>query len=361
MSLPRGLAAGIYRSLLSFYPADFRSEFGSEMLSVFTTALEDARYEKAPGTTTLILREIQDWPVSVWRAHLEWRKRDRMKSDVPYTNDLPTPWEMLFALVLFCIPIISLLLSGIPQLGLIFLGTIGAALIVGLIKGFPRWSVPYLGFVITALTMVTVFMGIMQMTFHWRMSILGPQFTWSMTTRVFNQALQSGMVWFLTMLGAVLVILLLMIWPCTRKLSQRIRDDWTVLSFLLYGGVVFSILVAYEEYRYDSPWMIAAWFCLAVGAWAYLRLKAPSLRIFTLLAGVTLAYWITALGKLLITPLQGWPVSPEKLATYTTQGFWATLVEWIIVLFFLLVPALLTLLPRRSPTDSTPDEILIRA
>lgn len=362
MSQTRGLATGIFRFLLSFYPAGFRSEFGDEMLAVFTATQEEAGYDKASGSTTLLFREMRDWPLSVWRAYMEEMGSARMKLDVHTDNHRPTTWEMLFALLLFCIPIIANLLNGVPELaGILFLGTVGIALVFGLIKGFPRWSVPYLGFVISALTFLTVFMALFSKSYYWRIYILGPQYTWSMITRIFNQALQSSLSWFLTLVGALLVILLLMIWPRTRTLSQRIREDWTLLSFLLYGGVVFSILLAYDEYRYNEPWAIASWACLAAGAWVYMRLKTPGQRILALLAGVTLVYWITVVGKLLITPLQDWPVSPEKLALYSTQGFWSTLFEWVLVLFFLLAPALLTLLPRRSPTDSTPDETLIRA
>jgi hypothetical protein len=40
---------------------------------------------------------------------------------------------------------------------------------------------------------------------------------------------------------------------------------------MVYGGLVFGTLVTFDEYRYEEIWKLIAWFCLALGAWGFLR------------------------------------------------------------------------------------------
>ena len=63
------LMMSVYRWLLACYPAEFRDEFGAEMLTVFTEAAHEAGNN--PGRLLALFgRELRDWPGVVWRAHL---------------------------------------------------------------------------------------------------------------------------------------------------------------------------------------------------------------------------------------------------------------------------------------------------
>jgi len=70
---------------------------------------------------------------------------------------------------------------------------------------------------------------------------------------------QYGSAWLLSLAFASLLVFLLRFWSRSGALSEAVQQDWTVLSFMLYGGTVVSTLLDFEEYRYDDAWKIAAW------------------------------------------------------------------------------------------------------
>jgi hypothetical protein len=138
--------------------------------------------------------------------------------------------------------------------------------------------------------------------------------------------------------------------PHTRGVWQRIRADWTQLSFLLYGGLVISTVLLFDEYHHANVWQLVAWSCLALGAWLYLRAKRQKQRILALICGATGAMWIVALAKWVLIPLQKWPtgypVSPSEATRWVEVG--SAMIGWVWILVMLLAPALLSLL-RQSP------------
>jgi lysylphosphatidylglycerol synthetase-like protein (DUF2156 family) len=161
---------------------------------------------------------------------------------------------------------------------------------------------------------------------------------------------------FSILLGALILVNLLRLLPHTRGVWQRIRADWTQLSFLLYGGLVISTMVLFDEYHHDSVWQLVAWSCLALGAWLYLRAKRQKQRILALICGATGAMWIVALAKWVLIPLQKWPtgypVSPSEAIRWVEVG--SAMIGWVWILIMLLAPALLSLLPQSpDPIDSS--------
>jgi hypothetical protein len=71
-------AVGVYRAMLSFYPAPFRDEFGDEMRAVFAARVDEVTREGLVRTWMLFFREIRDWPITVWQAHRSERRDKRM-------------------------------------------------------------------------------------------------------------------------------------------------------------------------------------------------------------------------------------------------------------------------------------------
>jgi len=149
------------------------------------------------------------------------------------------------------------------------------------------------------------------------------------------------------LLGALVLVNLLRLLPYTRTVWERIRADWTQLSFMLYGGLVFSILLMFEEYRQEDLWKFSAWACLALGAWLYLQGKGRKQRILALLGGATAAFWIVALAKWMLIPLQKWPtgypIAPSEASRWVETG--DALLSWLFILGMLSAPALTKWLP----------------
>lgn len=303
-------------------------------------------------------REIRDLPASLWREHL-YAKKGLSMNQPHSSRKPPTTQEIVVTLALFAIAAIIFVFFSVIAFGsdsilpdwlkytLFFvpLAAIPIAIVFGIIKGFPSWFFPYMGFTLTSITTVGLFYKLWEQIYPFVYKALGGRPS-TLPTRITYQALMSGFSWFLTITAAILLILLLMVWPRTRQLARRVWADWTLFSFLLYGGVVFTILLAFDEYHYREPWLIAAWACMAVGAWLYLKSRTMLKRILALLAGVSLAYWITAVGKWYLVPLQTWgSFHGYQYETYRWFAFWRTLAEWGWVILFMLLPMLLTLIP----------------
>ncbi len=234
---------------------------------------------------------------------------------------------------------------------------VAVVLVLGLLKGIPRWSVPFLGIAVTALVLLELSWRIWGLFYRRVESAIG-YYTNTLQVHVLYSTLRVGFFWFASFVAILILVMLLAIWPRTRRLAHSIHQDWTLFSFMLYSGVVFALVLVFEEYRYDEPWNIACWASLAVGAWAYLRSGSPGKRILVLFVGVTLAYWIAAVGKWYLVPLQSWETWFRWVdrETYRRFEFWRTLAEWGWVILFMLTPSLLTLLPRAAETAVTPAE-----
>lgn len=369
MSVWERLIMRVYRVLLVFYPSEFQAEFGEEMVRVFGKATDDA---KTVGRLCLIRflgREIRDWPGAIWQAHLEARKGSPMMENELSSSVRLTRNEIITAMALFVLPTVPAILKFLfgYQTVINFIGdglTIGllvfvaVVLVLGVLKGFPRWSVPFLGIAVTALVMLELSWRIWGLIYQPVQSAIG-YYTKTLQVRVLYSTLMSGFFWFTAFIVAIALVMLLAIWPRTRRLAQTIRQDWTLLSFMLYSGVVFALELVFEEYRYDELWKIACWTSLALGAWIYLKSSTPRKRILLLLVAVTLAYWIAAIGKWYLVPLQSWGAFfGYDYETYRWFEFWRTLTEWGWAALFMLAPSFLTLIPRISETDVIPNENL---
>ena len=84
------LALRLYRCLLAFYPRDYRADFAEEMEIVFYRALA----ERHVPPINLVWRELRDWPILVWRAHCDVRRKKMIatnSSEQPQPVSQPVP------------------------------------------------------------------------------------------------------------------------------------------------------------------------------------------------------------------------------------------------------------------------------
>jgi hypothetical protein len=353
-----------YAQSLKFYPANFQAKFGEEMIIVFSKALNKALKGDLPVLLTFFGREILDWPGAVLREHMRTRKEVLMKQKNLTWKPL-NPKEMLAGLALFVLPIISPFLTLIfgykpvvNSIGSIFTWTI---LIIGLViiilgvkYGFPRWSLPYLGVSITTIVMLQIVPPLWEM-FYSDVQNLVHYSDKTLAARIQYSALLNGFFWLMPFVALILSILLLRVWPRTQALAQRIHHDWTLFSFMIYAGVAFHLELIFEEYIFDEAWKIACQVCLALGAWIYFKNADRRRRFAALMAGATFTYWIAAIGKWIVLPLQSWGAF-YGFETNRRVELGSTLASWGWVMFFMLIPALMTLFPRFNKADPLPKE-----
>ena len=351
------LLSRVHRILLAFYPSEFRAEFGEEMQDVFATALKEIQNPGGEQLWRLLWREIRDWPGSVLQAYLRTRRKKMPSNGFIEEKPLPRS-ELLAALIIFLLPLVSIFaVTGIdsPQWmdyfgAILFLGGLLFALGLAIIKGLPRWSLSYLGFFLMLGIILSRYDRFWRWIYPPFIRLFGPRFYWSLPVRIIYVGTFEFIMSFSLLLSALILVNLLRLLPYTRGVWQRIRADWTQLSFLLYGGLVFVIHLVFEEYRHEDIWKFIAWLCLALGAWLYLRAKGQKQRIQALICGASGAMWIVALAKWILIPLQKWPtgypVSPSEATRWVETG--GAITSWIWILVILIVPALLSLPPQTS-------------
>lgn len=355
------LLSKLYQALLACYPAGFRMEFGDEMLDDFQSALMERQHPGGEGVWALIWRELRYWPGSVVQVTLRARRRKMGTNNFAEESSLKRS-EQLAAMIIFLLPLFSVFAINavtLPEwttyvLLVLFWGSILFATGLAIAKRIPRWSLPYLGFV----SMVGLILIGPDRFWTWIypsfVETFGPRSIWPLSIRVIYVGIFELIMVSAILLSALILVNLLRLVPHTRGVWQHIRADWTQLSFMLYGGLVFSIILIFDEYEYDEIWKIVAWSCLAVGAWFYLRAKGQMKRILMLISGATGAFWMIAIAKWVLVPYQKWPtgypISPSEMSRWTETI--NAMVYWIMVLLMLLAPMLLNLLPK--PPSLTP-------
>jgi hypothetical protein len=277
--------------------------------------------------------------------------------------------ELLMGLALFVLPMFSPLIKWVfgyqaitNQIGSILtialLIIVLIILILGIKNGFPRWTVPYLGVAISSIVILELSYRLWGLIYTDVKRII-MYHTKTLTVRIQYSAMRHGFFWFLVFTTMVLLILLLMTWSRTRPLAIQIRQDWTLLSFMIYSTIVFDLELVFEEYAYDELWKIACRICLALGALIYFKNADQRKRILALLVGVTLTFWIAAIGKWIVLPLQSWGAFyGNDHWTYRRFELGSTLSQWGWVIIFMLIPVILTLIPRRKQTGSIPEDAL---
>jgi hypothetical protein len=350
------LAARLYGLLLRLYPRRFRAEFAEEMLAVFTATVTEAA-----GWQTLARvcwREWRDAPVAIIRAH--WRERSR--SMETQTMERVSGWGALAALVVFLFTAMAGIIEGRPwgdaatpllTIGVGLLGAVIVLLILGAIKGLPVWSLPAAGLFLVLIAYFLIIPQGPSPFADWLPPTLSRFFRWWYAYRPVHPLLEAGQIWLtlLTLLG--LIVLTAAALPPLRPFYERLRRDWTLLSFAVYGAALFGLYFTFDEYRREEFYLVASVVLLAAGAWVYLRSDGLQRRALALFAALTLAMATAALGKWLIVPIQEWPAGsglhpPESSRWPETLP---TVVMWGWLMIVMAAPALLMLLPRPPQTS----------
>lgn len=212
-------------------------------------------------------------------------------------------------------------------------------LVIGFFKGVPRWSFPYLGLPLPVASMLLL--------------DLLPEFP-----AVFNKLYAIS--WFygafvfggLTLMGVFLSVFLLVLLtgviPKFYSFHLRLREDWTLLCFLLYGTVPFSLLILFDEYMNEEPYLMLAFLALAAGAWFYLRNDHPWKKFLSLFGGMTLSMIFSMVGQAILYDIS-FPTTSFSSWSMTMS----TVIYWIWLTLFMLASLTVTLFPRMDTRAHT--------
>jgi hypothetical protein len=297
----------LYALLLHLFPRAYQDEYGEELRTVFDLSFDEAMQEGWAEVAGFISRELLDLPKAIIHEHLRERRKAHMvrKFGSYFDFTYGSRWEFLtalypFILVGFVEPLMIVLVMSnlltsqsvlVNGIGVFVVASLGILLLIGLAKGLPRWSLPYLGFALTILS-VSCFSALLDMRslrLYDRLSPLG-------------DSMVEGGWWF----GLLVAMILLMMGARTLPAFQRFRNDWTLLCFIPYGGVPFALMLTFDAYTGDEPFMFFSFLVLASGTWLYLRNKHEWKRFGVLFGAMTLAMFIAAAGKVILLPTQDW-------------------------------------------------------
>ncbi|MCJ7657813.1 MAG: hypothetical protein MUO67_01540 [Anaerolineales bacterium] len=349
------IITGIHSILMRLYPPGFRTIFENEMQAVFSKTLRDASEDGTFSIGVVILRELRDLPIAAVNERLLERQSGGTQSNKSTAQPAEplTQMEILLALAVFLVPAGFILYNSAPSplvnkfVPPILVAFLLAGSLVGMIKRFPRWSLPYFGLVLSAIVFLFLFQGEAQ-----RMSaLLSSRFSFHLNdelSRLLLVIFWDGMVWLSLLALVTFSVLLLSRVPKFVPLVQLMLDDWTRLSYLLYGSSMLALVLTFDAYNYDADIALVALLCLAAGAWVYLRSNRPKRRFMALLAGLTLAMLVAFTGKWMGGSQLDW-TGWLRLST-PGYGRWLDpgqgLVGWAWMVIVITLPGLLRLLPR---------------
>jgi hypothetical protein len=343
----------LYRILLRLYPSQFNAEFGDEMEGVFAELLSETFGHSRKALFQLLWGELSHLPGEALRQHLINKPEQPTE-----TGARPDGWEgpatrseMLVTLGVFILPAITIWIKSGPN---ITTGWLAGALVIlfflAVQRGFPRWSLPYFGLALSAASFLFIF--------QWAADLVAPSVitrfgiaSHNESTHLLLQAFWAGLMWLSLFILVFIVVGVLALFRRFRSLLFRIRQDWTLVSYIMYAGAMFMLALAFNQYRYERPYAMASTFCMVTGAWLYLRCSKRWKRTLSLLIGLTLAMWTAAAGIWTGGYWQNWNNWQSWGSLEYERWFegFRTILAWGWMVIAICAPALLRFLPRPDP------------
>jgi hypothetical protein len=221
-------------------------------------------------------------------------------------------WQLGAVFIPFLLPLLLLLMvysaskappiqigSGlIIALSIMLMGLLVLMFIAGLVRSFPLWALPSLGIV---LFLVSAFLQLAAQTVVFY-AIMVPLYNgWPEgVAEKIGMMLLVQLVFLIIMVG--FVVGLMRIVP---GFLARVRQEWTLLSFLLYGMAIVPVL-GNDEFRGVEGYEIVSLLILALGAGLYLTAPSRRQRIVVLIVAAILSPAVMSLGLYQTFPAQPW-------------------------------------------------------
>jgi hypothetical protein len=335
----REFMVSVYLCLLKLFPKSYRAEYSNEIEFVIRQTLDRAVLQGRLPLLRMAWRERRDLPKAALRAHIKESKRRITESGAAGSpvDDPVVGWHLIIVFVpfLMALAIPSLNLAGRFvhlsdfEIVILLVGLLAVlmclVIIAGFAKGLPRWSIPSAGLLICIIGY--------QIFTAW-VEVTPPQFHLGSVSEEVFFTIGMGFIFYghMLLLSVVLVLAAAWVRPL-RPFYERVRWDWSLLSFMLYSGALVALLLMFGRYQGAELYQLAGFLILAVGAWVYLRLKQAKTRLSALLTAEAITMGLIGIGKYLLYPQQVWVVH----STY--PRWWEALVPLIDGVTLLLVIA----------------------
>ncbi len=276
----------LYARLLHLYPRKFRDEFAEEMQIVFQDSVKEAVGNGMLSMIVICLRELGGLPLSILREF--WHEFERKETIMVTTEKVETEtstdgganhWNALIGALPFALFGVASMIgkSRLPfhmaYPNLVFYVIVLLGLLLGLIKGFPRWAYSYLGW---------------SLVFAWWWTDMG---TYGLRIFGFRIDYWTWQIWvpLLATLGLALL------WTRSlhpfRQLVRGIWENWTNLSLMIYTFIAFVVLIYDENHHpYLFLFMTASTIIFSASVWFFLQSVDMRKRAISLFSGFVLAF-----------------------------------------------------------------------
>jgi hypothetical protein len=333
----------VYSRLLVLYPRRFKNEFADEMQVVFRDSLDEVAHEGILPFLFVCLKEFGGLPFHILRElwhEIEGKEADMVTNEKTNSQSIfgekTTRWDAFIGTLPFVLFGIASMIGKptIPFLGiyagLVFYVSVLLGLLIGLIKGVPRWTYSYLSwslvFALWWSNMGTSGLKIFGFRIdHWTWQIWPPFFMAIGTALIWTRSLHP-----------------------LRQLIRGIWQDWILISFTIYT-LFASFLLGYDENRhpYLFLFMIASTIILSTSVWFFLRSIDTRKQVLSLLLGFVLAFAVSIICDATWDwhAYYGYPKPPAEAAYVSVLRYVAFLVFYGGILF---LPSLLDVMRRAS-------------
>ena len=355
MSILPSYAVKIYRILIRCYPATFRRVFEEEMTADFVDAVTETQHIGGSTLFKLIFFEYSHIIRTALHLHTESRRQDTLYDTNTWEG--PPGWvESLVTLIVFVLPGLTLYMGNDPTTpGFVFWAglLLCSVILFGLKNGLPRWSLPYFGLALSAFSFIFIFQWTADLTAMIPLQYLGIS-AQNESEQLILQAFWAGFAWISLFALTYLILRLLALMHHFQITLQRIHQDWTQASYILYSGAVITLFITFIEHHRKDEFVVASTLCLAAGAWLYLNCKLPLQRLLALSGGATLALIAAAVGLIPPLPVTEWAAwfASQPTGMNNIMAIRKLLLELAWLLILLLAPAFLRVLPGNPANNS---------
>jgi len=220
----------------------------------------------------------------------------------------------------------------------------------GFSKGPPRWFMPYIGLLLPIFNLfvyerliIPSWGGIPHLSYPYRFLV---------------EFIDQGLIWVGLFTSIILLVIVIKLVPGFRLFYQRLRNDWTLLSFIAYGIVPFAIIYSYGDYEMDfanqGPYLFLIVMIFAAGGWFYLRANTPLKSVLPLIVAMAMSMFVAELSRTILYEFPRnlqltWQAKLLQIS-WQTKLMEITII-WIWVALFLISPFLVKWLPGRGDTS----------
>jgi len=271
----------VYSRSLVLYPRRFRNEFADEMQVVFRDSLTDAIHEGVLSFLFICLKEFGGLPIHVLRElwhEIERKEMIMVRNEKTNSQSKTMRWDALIGTLPFVLFGIAKMLSETTRYHfnaysyLAFYVAVLLGLLIGMIKGFPRWTYSYVGW---------------SLVFAWWWTNMGTPGLKLFGTRIHHWGWQ---IWYPLVITIAIAILSTRSFRSIRQMVSGIWQDWTLLSLAIYAFVAFASLIYDENHHpYLLAFIAATTIAVCLAVWGFLKSDSGWKRVTSLLAGFVTA------------------------------------------------------------------------